>query len=310
MAHQHGPRTAQRVDAHAHSHGHAHTHAANESSVALAAMLTGAFMVAEIVGGYFSGSLALLADAGHMLMDFASLALAWFGFHLTRHPASWKRTYGFDRFSVIVAFVNGLTLFVIAAVISVEAYRRLTQPVEILGGLMLWVAMAGLAVNVLAFFILSRGDKGNLNIRAAALHVAGDLLGSIAAICASIVIITTGWTPIDPILSVFVALIILRSAFMVVAESGHILLEGSPPNIDVREIAADLENSVNFVDDVHHVHAWSISQERPMITLHARVHPETETAVAIRAIKQRIHAKFGIDHVTIEIEHGVCHDDA
>lgn len=313
MAQEQSHATANGHDDHAQAHGHAHSHAhghgANAWSVGLAAILTGAFMVAEVVGGYVSGSLALLADAGHMLTDFASLALAWFGFHLTRHPASWKRTYGFDRFSVIVAFVNGLTLFAIAAWIAVEAYRRLSAPLEVLGGLMMWVALAGLAVNILAFFILSRGDKENLNIRAAALHVAGDLLGSVAALCASVIIIATGWTPIDPILSVLVALIILRSAYKVVSESGHILLEGSPAHLDVREITADLIGELDAVEDVHHVHAWSISQERPMITLHARVRPETDTAEAITAIKERIRTKFGIDHVTVEIEHDVCHDD-
>lgn len=313
MAQEQSHATANGHDDHAQAHGHAHSHAdahgANAWSVGLAAILTGAFMVAEVLGGYFSGSLALLADAGHMLTDFASLALAWFGFHLTRHPASWKRTYGFDRFSVIVAFVNGLSLFAIAAWIAVEAYRRLSAPLEVLGGLMMWVALAGLAVNILAFFILSRGDKENLNIRAAALHVAGDLLGSIAALCASVIIIATGWTPIDPILSVLVALIILRSAYKVVSESGHILLEGSPAHLDVREITADLISELDAIEDVHHVHAWSISQERPMITLHARVRPETDTAEAITAIKERIRTKFGIDHVTVEIEHDVCHDD-
>jgi cobalt-zinc-cadmium efflux system protein len=245
-----------------------------------------------------------------MLTDFASLSLAWFAFRLARRPASWRRTFGFDRFSVLVAFTNGLALFVIAAWIVIEAWRRFTEPVEILGGLMLWIAVAGLLVNLLAFFILSRGDKENLNIRAAALHVAGDLLGSVAAILASIVIIATGWTPIDPILSVAVALIILRSALRVVTESGHILLEGSPPGVDVREVATDLKAEIDGIEDIHHVHAWSISQERPMITLHARVRPETDAAVAISEIKRRIRAEFGIDHATVEIEYGACPDDA
>jgi cobalt-zinc-cadmium efflux system protein len=171
--------------------------------------------------------LALLADAGHMLTDFASLALAWFGFRLAREPADWKRTYGFDRFSVLIAFVNGLALFVIAAWITWEAVTRLREPVPVMGGVMFAVALAGLLVNVLAFWVLQGGDTENLNIRAAALHVFGDLLGSVAAITASLVILLTGWTPIDPLLSVLVALIILRSAWRVVGESAHILLEAA-----------------------------------------------------------------------------------
>ena len=198
---------------HDHGHGHAHNaHAGNERKIAFAAGLTGLFMLAEVVGGVVSGSLARIADAGHMLTDFASLILAWFAFRIARRPADWKRTYGFDRFSVLAAFVNGLSLFAIAAWIVYEAIRRLQQPGEILGGLMLWVAVAGLVINILAFVILTRGASDNLNVRAAALHVAGDLFGSVAAIVAALGIIFTGWTPIDPILSMLVVLIILRAA--------------------------------------------------------------------------------------------------
>jgi cobalt-zinc-cadmium efflux system protein len=239
-----------------HSDHHSHIHATNEKSVAVAACLTGAFMLAEVAGGVIAGSLALLADAGHMLTDFASLALAWLGFRLARRPADWRRTYGFDRFSVLVAFVNGVTLFAIAAWIVVEAVQRLFEPVQVLGGLMLWVALAGLIVNILAFAILSRGDKENLNIRAASLHVAGDLLGSIAAVAASIVIITTGFMPIDPLLSMLVALIIVRSAWHVVRDAGHILLEGSPSGFDVRAVRQDICRALPYVVDIHHVHAW------------------------------------------------------
>lgn len=284
-------------------HGHDHAGAANERSVALAAVFTGSFMLVEIVGGIVSGSLALLADAGHMLTDFASLSLAWLGFRLARRPADWKRTYGFGRFSVLVAFVNGVALFAIAAWISVEAFRRLREPVEVLGGLMFWVAVGGLLVNIAAFTILRRGDRDNLNIRAAVLHVAGDLLGSVAAIAASLVILLTGWMPIDPLLSVVVALIILRSAWRVVADSGHILLEGSPAGFDASEVKQDLIDQVAAVNDVHHIHAWSISQERPMITLHARVPAGTDSSEACAAIKRRLAERHRMAHATVEIEH-------
>ena len=294
--------------AHGPEHSH-HSHVANEHSVACAALLTGAFMIAEIVGGTLSGSLTLLADAGHMLTDFAALALAWLGFRLARRPADWRRTYGFDRFSVLVAFVNGIALFAIAAGIVIEALRRLSTPVQVSGGLMLWVAVAGLAVNVIAFLILRTGDEHNLNIRAAVLHVIGDLLGSVAAVVASIVILTTRWMPIDPLLSVLVALIILRSAWRIVADSGHILLEGSPPGFDARAVKDDIRAALPYVLDVHHVHAWSISEERPMVTLHANVAADTNSTDAVRDIKRMLAQHFRITHATVEIEYGACVDD-
>ena len=304
---------------HAHDHGshHGHSHSprlsvddtpaarrSKERAIAIATVLTGGFMLAEVVGGVVSGSLALLADAGHMLTDFASLVLAWLAFRLARRPADWKRTYGFDRFSVLAAFVNGLSLFAIAAWIAWEAVHRLLDPSPVLGGLMLWVAAGGLAVNVAAFWVLSRAEGDNLNVRAAALHVLGDLLGSVAAIAASVVILTTGWTPIDPILSVLVVLLILRSAWAVVRESGHILLEGAPTGFDARAVAADLEASVPGVARAHHVHAWSITQERPMATLEVDLAPGAEADAVRRAVKARVRETTGMGHVTVEVAVG------
>ena len=315
-------------DGHGHDHGHAHgghSHAptiapdaspeerrTKERAIAIAALLTSGFMGAEVVGGLVSGSLALLADAGHMLTDFASLALAWFAFRLARRPADWRRTYGFDRFSVLAAFVNGLSLFAIAIWIGVEAWHRLSEPSEVLGGLMLWVAVAGLAVNLLSFWVLSRVEGDNLNVRAAALHVMGDLLGSVAAIAAALIILWTGWTPIDPILSVLVALLILRSAWSVVRESGHILLEGAPVGFDARVVAADIEANVPGVERVHHVHAWSITQERPMATMEVDLAAGADAETVRRAVKERVGGTAGLSHVTVEVAagrselHGKC----
>ncbi|MFV0297637.1 MAG: cation diffusion facilitator family transporter [Hyphomicrobiaceae bacterium] len=313
----HGPHHAHGADqghGHSHHHGHDaahdHTDGVSENRLALAAVLTGLFMLAEVGGGMVSGSLALIADAGHMLTDFAGLMLAWFGFRLARRPADWKRSYGWDRFSVLAAFTNGMALFAIAAWIVVEAFHRLMAPApeQVLGGIMLWVAAAGLAVNIVVFWILSSGDRDNLNIRAAMLHVAGDLLGSVAAIVAALVILATGWTPIDPILSVLVALIILRSAWVVVAQSGHILLESVPDGIDTRALAEDLVASVPGVVDVHHVHVWSISQKRPIITLHARISEGASTEWTTAALKRRLQLRHGMDHATIQIERGTCVD--
>ena len=281
--------------------GHVHS-SGNERAVGIAALLTGTFMVVEVVGGFISGSLALIADAGHMLTDFAALVLAWIAFRLARRPADWKRTYGFDRLSVLAAFVNGLSLFVIAGWIGIEAYRRLQEPIAILGGLMLWVALGGLLVNILAFWVLSRGESDNLNVRAAALHVAGDLLGSIGALLASLIIVTTGWTPIDPLLSIAVALIILRSAWRVVRESGHILLEGAPRGFDRREVADAITADIPGVTRVHHIHAWSITQERPMATLEAEVAAGTDIQATKSAIKALLRDRSGMEHATVALE--------
>jgi cobalt-zinc-cadmium efflux system protein len=284
--------------------GHQHTHHGNETRLAIAAALTGVFMVAEIAGGIISGSLALIADAGHMLTDFASLAMAWFAFRLSRRPADWKRTYGFDRFQVIVAFANGLTLFFIAGWIIFEAIQRLMNPVDVLGPVMAIVAAAGLAVNIAAFAVLhsAGAENHNLNMRGAMLHVMGDLLGSVAALVAAGIIITTGWMPADPILSVLVALIILRGAWRVVSEAGHILLEGTPSGFEVDAVISDLVDNLDGIDTVHHVHAWSITEDRRMVTLQARISDNIATTDAIAVIKSRLRENHGIDHATVEIE--------
>jgi len=288
-------------------HGHGHNHAASERAVAAAAALTGVFFVVEVVGGLVSGSLALLADAGHMLTDVASLTLAWLGFRLARRPADDKRTYGFDRFSVLAAFVNGIALFAIAGWIVVEAIRRLAQPPEVLGGLMLAVAGAGLAVNLATFALLIRGERDNLNIRAAVLHVLGDLLGSLAAMAASVIIIFTGWTQADPLLSVLVAVIILRAAWRVVADSGHILMEAAPRGMETADVAERLM-AIEGVDGIGHVHLWAIAEERRMATLEAWVSPAADAASVSDEIKRVLRDEFAVGHATVEIRAGAWAD--
>ncbi len=293
-----------------HDHQHSHSAAGNEWRMGAAALLTGLFMFAEVAGGIASGSLALLADAGHMLTDFASLSLAWFGFRLARRPADWRRTYGFDRFQVLIAFTNGLALFAIAAWIVYEAYERLSNLTPIAGGIMVVIATLGLLVNVGAFVLLKGADRDNLNVRGAAVHVLGDLLGSVAALIAGAVILATGWTPIDPLLSIVVAAIIVRSGWQVAAEAGHILLEGAPAELDARNIGPDLVANVQGVEGVHHVHVWSITQERRMVTLHACIGEARDSDLLVKGIKERLKVQFGLDHATIEIERGECADAA
>lgn len=289
---------------HGHSHhGHGHSHAGenNRTRVGIAALLTGLFMVAEVVGGLISGSLALLADAGHMMTDFAALAMAWGAFTIAKRPADWKHTYGYDRFSILIAFVNGLTLFLVAIWILWEAFHRLQTPGEILAGPMLWVAIGGLVINLIVFKILMGADQENLNIRGAVLHVLGDLLGSVAAIIAALVIMKTGWMPIDPILSVLVAFLILRSAWFLVKDSAHILLEGAPAHIDRRAIREDLHAHIEGLVSVDHIHAWSITPERPMLTLEAFVKDSVSLETVSQAIKERLKSEFHIDHATVDI---------
>ena len=292
-------------DDHHHDHAHGgHVHGADERAVGIAALLTGGFMLAEVVGGLLSGSLALLADAGHMATDFAALALAWFAFRLARRPADWRRTYGFDRFSVLAAFVNGLALFALAVWIVVEAVHRLNEPTPVLGGPMLVIAILGLAVNIASFLVLHRSGGDSLNVRAATLHVIGDLLGSVGAIVAAGVILATGWYPIDPILSVLVSILILRAAWVVVRDSARILLEAAPPGFDTREACAAIRDAVPGVVKVHHMHAWSITEARPMVTLEADVAEDADIEAVRTAIKHVLTDRFGIGHATVEVRRG------
>jgi cobalt-zinc-cadmium efflux system protein len=277
-------------------HNHTSGNLLNERRLFWACLLTAITMVAEAVGGVISGSLALLADAGHMLTDTAALALAWLSVRLARRPADWKRTYGFDRFQVLTAFTNGLLLFFISIAIFYEAVSRLFEPVEVMGGIMLVIATAGLIVNIITLTILRRG---------------GDLLGSVAAIIAAVVILWTGWMPIDPLLSMLITLLILRSAWLITKEAAHILLEAAPPGLDVREVQKDLVSAIPEVESVHHVHAWSLTEDRRLMTLHVRVNQKSSPPEDIAAaIKARLRQCHNVVHATVEIEHGACSDAA
>ncbi len=294
----------------AHSHGHAH-HAGGGTDarrVLIAAALTGGFMIAEAIGGILTGSLALLADAGHMLTDTVSLVLAWYAFRLAGRLATPRLTYGFDRVKTLVAYTNGITVFLLAAWIVVEAFHRFREPPEVLGGPMLAIALVGLAVNIGAFAVLAGSDRENLNMRGAILHVVGDLLGSVAALVAAAVILATGWMPIDPLLSTLVALLLFRSAWSLVRESGHLLLEGVPQELDRDRIARDLAEHVRGVREVHHMHVWSLDGSKNMATLHACLTDGTDSQEAVRAIKHRLAAGHGIEHATVEPEYGSCAD--
>ena len=291
------------------SHGHG-GQADNMRRIFWALVLTGGFMLAEIVGAVISGSLALLADAAHMLVDTVALLFAWIAFKLSGRPADRSRTYGYHRFPVLAAFTNGISLLFIVGWIFTEAADRLVNPTEVLAGPMLAVALLGLVVNVAAYRVLYGADRTNLNVRGALLHIWGDMLGSAAAAGAAVVIMTTGWMQIDPLLSILVGLIVLRSALTLLRDAAHILLEGVPRQLDVREIGPDLVANIAVVEDIHHVHAWSLSQERSLLTLHARIVRDANPDTAIADIHARLANRFGIRHVTVQIELGGCTDDA
>ena len=265
-------------------------------------------MVVEVIGGVLSGSLALLADAAHMLIDTLALFLTWLAFGLGARPADQERTYGYHRFPILAAFANGVGMVFVVGWICVEAVQRMNEPVEILATPMLVVAVVGLMVNVAAAAILFGADRDNLNVRGAFLHVMGDLLGSVAAIAAAVVIMMTGWVMIDPLLSFLVAALILRSTWFLIRDSGHILLEGTPVELDVREIGADLVRNLDAVEDVHHVHAWSLAQDRSLLTLHARIREGVDSDDAIDAIHRRLAERFDVTHVTVQIEVEACVD--
>lgn len=302
--HSHDPAHVHGHDHHGHSHNHAD--GSSETRIAIAALLTGVFMFVELGGGLIAGSLALMADAGHMLSDFASLALAWVGFRIARRPADLRRTYGFSRFSVLAAFVNGLALIAITVWIAVEAVMRLMSPQPVEAIPMMLVGGGGVIVNLASFLVLHGGDRENLNIRGALLHVLGDLFGSIAAMAAAGIILASNWTQADPLLSLLVALIIVRSAWALIKDSGHILLEGAPRHLDINAVALDLVQSVEGVLDVHHAHAWSLDEKRSMMTLHARVADGAQGPETVARIKQRLARKHGVEHATVEIEVDTC----
>ncbi|UVK50793.1 cation diffusion facilitator family transporter [Mesorhizobium sp. AR02] len=305
MAHSHDH------GAQGHDHGGAgHVHGSTDKKrVLIAACLTAGFMVAEALGGLFTGSLALLADAGHMLADAIALGLAWYAFHLAGRPATGELTYGFGRVKTLVAYTNGIAIFVIALWIVYEAWERLQTPAPVLGGPMLVVAILGLLVNIGSFLVLHGGDRESLNMRGAILHVLGDLLGSAAAIVAALVILATGWTPIDPILSVLVSLLILSTAWSLMRAAAHVLLEGVPPSLDRDLVARDIEATVVGVREVHHMHIWSLDGTSNMATLHACLEERVDAYQVVSAVKKRLASEHGISHATVESEFGQCADD-
>jgi cobalt-zinc-cadmium efflux system protein len=308
-AHVHG-HGSHRGHARGHAHDHSHSHEGQSARVlAWAFALTLVFMVVELTGGLLAGSLALLADAGHMLTDAAALGLAWVATHVAKRPADARRSFGYQRTRVLATFVNGCALLFIVAWIAFEAVQRVFYPRPVEALTVIWIGSLGFAVNLLVFMLLKRGHSHDMNVSAAALHVVGDLLGSIAAILAAIVIFFTGWTIADPISSLLVCALIVRSAWALVRRSTHILMEGTPEGLDVDELRTTLEQRIPAIRDVHHVHLWLVGPHDPLMTMHASVVAGADHAAVLRDTKAVLIERFGIAHATIQIEEDECVDE-
>lgn len=291
----------------AHSHSHQHTSGeTNAKRLLWAFAITALFMLAEVIGGLLSGSLALLADAGHMLTDAAALLVALVAVHFARRRPNARRTFGWLRLTTLAAFVNAIALVVITLLIVWEAIQRFNHPQPIAGWAMLSVAVAGLLANIASFWILHRGsEEQNLNVRAAALHVLGDLLGSVGAIIAALAILWTGWTPIDPILSVLVSCLVLRSAWSLLRESVNELLEGAPTAIDIEALKRKLTRRIPEVRNVHHIHLWLVG-EKPLMTLHVQVVPPHNHDALLARIHDFLADEYQIEHATVQMEYQQC----
>ena len=267
-------------------------------------MILGAFTLVEGIGGYLANSVALLAEAAHMLTDSASLLLAILAIRVGRRPADVRRTYGHRRYQPLAAFVNGQVLLLLTVWIVYESIMRLMQRPAVEGPLMLGIAVIGGIANLAAFIALS-GAK-SLNERSARAHVLSDLLGSGAATLAAVLILTKGWNIADPLLSLFVSALILRSAWALTRESADVLLEGVPPGFDVASVETELVGHVPGLTSVHHIHVWTMTGERPTVTLHAHIEPGASPHETISAIHLRLAQRLRVEHTTVQIEEGPC----
>jgi len=288
----------------------AHDHAPSEHGrpLAVALVVTAVVLVIEVAGGFLSHSLALLADAGHMLTDVAALALGLFAFWLSARPASPGQTFGWRRFEIFAAFVNGVALWVIAAVIGYEAFLRLQSPRPVKGLLMLAVAAVGLVANIGVGAVLYRGRERNLNIRGAFLHVAADAVGSVGVLLAALLIQLTGSFIWDPIVSAAVCLLILWSSARLIRDSFRIFMEGAPAHLDTRAMRAALA-SLDGVVDVHDLHVWTITSEFVSLSAHLKVRTGVDASDVLRRAHEAISSRFKVLHSTFQVEsetEGVC----
>ncbi|WP_033543391.1 cation diffusion facilitator family transporter [Planococcus sp. CAU13] len=288
-----------------HDHSHGHTHGANKKVLLISFIIITSYMIIEAVGGILTNSLALLADAGHMLSDSISLAIALLAFKLAEKAVNHSKTYGYKRFEILAAMINGATLIGVALYIFYEAVGRFANPPEVATTGMLIISVFGLLVNMLVAWIMVRGGdtEGNLNMRGAYLHVLSDMLGSVGAISAALLMILFGWVWADPAASVIVAALVLRSGYHVTKSSLHVLMEGTPQNIKIDDIIRTIQKTEG-VRGVHDLHVWSITSGMNALSCHVVVGNRLTLAESERMVHKIEHdlEHQGIDHVTIQME--------
>lgn len=308
-----GERELARDGHHAHAHGHTHQHSHGRATrsrrrLSIVLVLTALYMLAEAAGGWATGSLALLADAGHMLTDVAALALAliavWFG----ARPATSSKTFGYYRLEIFAALINGVALVLISVLIFYEAYQRWAAPPQVRSGLMMVIAAGGLIINLACARLLHGDHKDDLNVRGVWLHIIGDALGSVGAIVAGALMSLYGWYIADPLFSCLIGLLIIWSSWHLIRESTNVLLEGTPAHINLAAVEdAILETS--GVQDVHDLHVWTITSGREALSAHV-IHAETiSQAELLKEIREKLHDRFGVDHLTIQMETPEFEDD-
>lgn len=290
---------------HDHSHeGHDHTPTVNEGNVRrirFVFVLTAGYALIQAIGGWLSGSLALIADSGHMVSDAAALLLALIAYRVAGRTADSTHTYGFHRVRVLAALANGAALLILVSWIVWEAIERFREPTEVLAGPMLAVAVIGLVVNIVGFLVLRMGSQNDSNLRGAFLHVLGDLLGSVGAIAAAIGILLTGWTVLDPILSVLVALLVVRSAWGLVKESIQVLLQATPRGLDTTAVVEDLRR-LPGVAEVGHFHVWTLTDETRIATVHVVPMPGTDPLSLPPLVVERLKESHSIEHATVQVD--------
>lgn len=290
------------VRSHLHQHNHIpHGGDANQRRLSLTLVLVVVYMIAELIGGFLTNSLALLADAGHMLSDAASLGLALFAIWFARRPASSRHTFGFHRTEILAALANGATLIAVAAIILLEAIQRLSHPPDVEGGLMTGIAAGGLLVNLVGLWILGGGRHDSLNIRGAWLHVFTDMLGSVQAIVAGVLILNFGWTWADPVASILIAGLVVYSAWALLKESVAVLMQSAPGHLDIDELR-DAIVSLEGVAGVCDLHVWTITSGLDSMSAHVVVEEGRGDRQMLQQVRDLVHDRFGIDHVTIQLE--------
>jgi len=286
---------------HDYKHDHSRAHGSNRRRLTVVLALTVTYMLAEVIGGFLTNSLALLSDAGHMLADVAALLLAMLALWFAARPITPRKTYGYYRLEILAALANGVALVVISLLISYEAFQRIRQPQEVQGLELTLIAAGGLVINAISAWLLHSASEDNLNMRAAFLHVVGDMLGSIGAIAAGVLIWQWGWTIADPIISVLMCLLIVYSSWQLIRESVNILLEGTPSHINIRALVEAM-HGVEGVTDVHDLHVWTITSGKEALSAHVTIEPGASHPDTLEALQERLRSMFNIGHLTLQLE--------